>query len=281
MRCKVLLLALALVVAYGVAPRAGFAAQPFFAQDSEVVQILFKGAADNVDVQSPKDNGVGQMTIQWDVTAVGSFDSVPLRCPGRQNFETGKAYRLKLSNIPNHEGEVYYPTLSINYVTPRTRAFLEHSAIPVKFTTSDFEQVKSGNFVTKVIFLPSAQFQNLALAGGVDTIVNTQLPPGSDPIVEAQNRGAILAVVRIGNKDLSLGGMNSASVFSASPAQQLPISGVNAPAFGKPASEDVPNPTVLPTVPTPEQGFGIIEPDSPNPSNGVPAVEENWSGSKF
>ena len=63
----------------------------------------------------------------------------------------------------------------------------------------------AGNFVTKVIYLPDPEFQELALAG-VETLVSTRLDPGVDPIVEADRRGSILAVVRLGNKDVELAG---------------------------------------------------------------------------
>ena len=63
----------------------------------------------------------------------------------------------------------------------------------------------TGNFVTKVIYLPDPEFQELALAG-VETLVSTRLDPGVDPIVEADRRGAILAIVRLGNKDLQVPG---------------------------------------------------------------------------
>ena len=46
--------------------------------------------------------------------------------------------------------------------------------------------------MTKVIYLPDPEFQELALAG-VETLVSTRLDPGVDPIVEADRRGAILA----------------------------------------------------------------------------------------
>ena len=72
-------------------------------------------------------------------------------------------------------------------------------------TEEDFDQVLSGNFVTKVIYLPDAEFQELALAG-VETLVSTRLDPGVDPIVEADRRGSILAIIRIGNKDLQIPG---------------------------------------------------------------------------
>ena len=63
----------------------------------------------------------------------------------------------------------------------------------------------AGNFVTKVIYLPDPEFQELALAG-VETLVSTRLDPGVDPIVEADRRGSILAVIRLGNKDVELAG---------------------------------------------------------------------------
>src|SRR5690606_18690483 len=84
-------------------------------------------------------------------------------------------------------------------------AYLAHNFIPVQFTEEDFDQVLTGNFVTKVIYLPDAEYQELALAG-VETLVSTRLDPGVDPIVEADRRGAILAIIRIGNKDLEVAG---------------------------------------------------------------------------
>jgi len=65
--------------------------------------------------------------------------------------------------------------------------------------------VMAGNFVTKVVYLPDPEFQELALAG-VDTLVSTRLDPGVDPITEADRRGVILAIVRLGNKDVELPG---------------------------------------------------------------------------
>ena len=135
------------------------------------------------------------MTVGWDVGSPGAFDSEPLIVPGRYNFPQGAIYRLKLTNIPGRPGVELYPTLEIGPPTPRTDAYLAHNAIPVQFTEEDFDQVLSGNFVTKVIYLPDPEFQELALAG-VETLVSTRLDPGVDPIVEADRRGAILAIVR-------------------------------------------------------------------------------------
>lgn len=150
------------------------------------------------------------MQVAWDVSAQGAFDSTPLVVPGRQNFPEGAIYRLKTTNISGREGVELYPTLEIGPTTPRTEAYLAHNAIPVQFTEEDFDQVLTGNFVTKVIYLPDPEFQELALAG-VETLVSTRLDPGVDPITEADRRGAILAVIRLGNKDVELPGSNGDS----------------------------------------------------------------------
>ena len=147
--------------------------------------------------------GPDGLQVNWDVNQPGTFDSEPLIAPGRFNFPQGAVYRLKLTNIPGRPGVELYPTLEIGPATPRTEAYLDHNAIPVQFTEEDFDQILSGNFVTKVIYLPDAEFQELALAG-VETLVSTRLDPGVDPIIEADRRGAILAITRIGNKDLEV-----------------------------------------------------------------------------
>jgi hypothetical protein len=145
------------------------------------------------------------MEIQYDVIGDGSFGSEPLYVPGRLEFPQGGIYRMKLTNIEGREGVELYPTLEIAGGSPRTAAYLAHNAIPVQFTTDDFEQVLSGNFVTKVIYLPDPEFQGDAIAG-VNVLVSNRLDPGLDPIQEADRRGSIMAIVRIGNKDIEMSG---------------------------------------------------------------------------
>ncbi len=271
MRSKALLLALTLVVACGAGPaRLNPAMQPGLpgAAQNAVAQVAFRGS--------------DGMKVEWSTVQIGQFDAQATLSeykPVFKNFQVARKYRLKLSEIPNREGLTLYPTLTINAVSARTRAYLDHNAIPVRFSEADFDQIQNGNFVTKVIFLPSPQFQNLALAGGVDTIVNTQLPAGADPIVEAQNRGAILAVIQVGNKNLEgedLDGAFLASDVANVPGGQMPIIGVNAPSWGIPASQSPINMTELPTVPAPEPE-PFIQPMRPIPSTSAPEVESNWT----
>ena len=163
--------------------------------------------------------GVEGGEVAWDVSGQGMFDSTPIVMPARQNFYQGAIYRLKLTNLPNREGTELYPTLEVAPVTPRTDAFLAHAPIPIQFTDEDLDQVRAGNFVTKVIYLPDPEFQDLALAG-VETLVSTRLDPGVDPIAEADRRGSIMAILRIGNLDLQLPGQGMGGMGgSIMPAQ--------------------------------------------------------------
>ena len=125
-----------------------------------------------------------------------------LTVPARYNFMQGYIYRLKLSSISGRPGVVLYPTIEVAPSTPATDAYLTHNPIPVQFTPEDFDQVvDGGNFVTKVIYLPDPKYQELAVAG-VETLVSTRLEPGVDPILEADKRGTILLIVRLGAIDL-------------------------------------------------------------------------------
>ena len=212
--------------------------------------------------------GEESLVINFDATRPGTFDSAPLICPATHDFPQGNIYRLKLSSIPGLPGKELFPTLEIAPTAARTQAFLAHSSVPVEFTDNDFDQVFSGNFVTKVVYLPNPEFQGIAMSG-VGTLVNTQLQPGVDPIIEASKRGAILAVIRMGNKDLSgsvaerrqfaaqqthmmEGGMVGGGMMPPMHGSSIPqnlIAGVNIPPYGVPMTKTttgVPGPPQLP-----------------------------------
>jgi hypothetical protein len=129
-----------------------------------------------------------------------TYSGTVIEAPGRYNFLQASYYRLKLSNIEGRPGLEIYPTLEVVPCNPKTEAFLAHSAVQVDFTNEDFQEVVDGKYVVKVIYLPDPQFQELA-AAGTEEIISTRLEPGADPILEAQRRGSILLVIRMGNVD--------------------------------------------------------------------------------
>jgi hypothetical protein len=185
--------------------------------------------------------GPDGMQVRWDVSMSGGFDSTPLVTPGRYDFPQGAIYRLKITDIPGREGIELYPSLEVAPVAPRTAAFLAHNSIPFQLTEEDLDQVTTGNFVTKVVYLPDPCYQELAVAG-VETLVSTRLDPGIDPVVEADRRGSILAIIRIGNKDLESSGVGGAGGIAgagggiASAGGGTPV-GVSAP-LGMPCGGD-------------------------------------------
>ncbi len=202
-----------------------------------------------------------------------------LTVPARYNFNQGFIYRLKITNIPGLPTVTLYPTIEVAPTTPMTDAYLAHNAIPVQLTAEDFDQVvDGGNFVTKVIYLPDPKYQELAVSG-VETLVSTRLEPGVDPILEADKRGTILLILRLGAIDLETpvaqvsgavvgapvvgvptelapGALPPGATVVAPPAQptvnldSAPVSGV--PATPVPAAAPAPAPApVAPAVPAP------------------------------
>ncbi|MDB5387474.1 MAG: hypothetical protein JWM11_3120 [Planctomycetaceae bacterium] len=147
--------------------------------------------------------GPESMQVGWE-DKPHHYAEEQLTAPGRYNFNQGFIYRLKLTAIPGREGPPLYPTLQVYPVHPATEAYLSHNSVPILLNDEDFQQVDGNNFVTKVIYLPDPQHQELAIPGA-EVLVSTRLEPGIDPIAEADRRGTIMAVLRVGNMDLETG----------------------------------------------------------------------------
>jgi hypothetical protein len=219
-----------------------------------------------------------------------TYMGTQLVVPARYNFTQGYIYRLKLTNIPGRQGVTLYPTIEVAPTTPATDAYLAHNAIPVQFTAEDFDQVvDGGNFVTKVIYLPDPKYQELAVSG-VETLVSTRLEPGVDPTLEADKRGTILLIVRLGAIDLEMPGTMGGTVVTAPaaaapavpgapvtevPPGSLPPGVTPAPA---PAAETVPvdtapaavAPAPAPAAPKPAVAPTTPPPPAPNVAPGEP-----------
>jgi hypothetical protein len=203
------------------------------------------------------------MKVSWYTTLAdgkpGYWDKA-IEVPGRYNFLQAAIYRLKLSNIEGQPGLELYPTLEVVPANPRTEAFLAHSAVPVEFTKEDFRQVTSGNYLVKVIYLPSPQYQDVA-ATAPGEIISTQLEPGADPINEALRRGDILLVIRMGNMDQEA--PNTPAINAPAPGGPVPFcppgvaGGMPAPVMGP----------MGPALAAPGMGMG---PGGPLPGRMVP-----------
>lgn len=123
---------------------------------------------------------------------------MPIICPGRLDLELGRTQQFQISDVPEIAGADFFATLELHPATEATKPYLDHNAIPIAFDKVEFEHALANNLVTKVVYLP-ADHQSVALAG-IQTIVSTRLDPGTDPIAEANKRGTIVAVLRLGNR---------------------------------------------------------------------------------
>jgi hypothetical protein len=205
-----------------------------------------------------------------------------LEAPARYNFLQASIYRLKLTDIPRRPELALYPTLEVVPAKAKTATFLSHSAVPVSFTEEDFEQVAAGNFVVKVIYLPDPMFQDLA-ATGPDEVVSSRLEPGVDPIAEAQRRGSILLVVRLGNINLeapNTPAMDAPNPFCPPAAAQgpggPPMMGPGMPGPGPQAPYGAQGRPQVPLASQPAQGGmglpGQSLPSGPGVSSGRPQL---------
>ena len=216
------------------------------------------------------------MQIGWQTGGAGPervYLPAQLTVPARYNFMQGYIYRLKITNIPSRPSATLYPTLEVAPSTPATDAYLTHNPIPVQFTPEDFDQVvDGGNFVTKVIYLPDPKYQELAIAG-VETLVSTRLEPGVDPIIEADKRGTILLIVRLGAIDLEMNGGSGPA--AAAPLPPGAATTVMPPGSLPPGvSDTIPPapPEVAPVSPAPA-GIPPLPPPSTPPPPPPPATD--------
>lgn len=144
------------------------------------------------------------MKVTWQLPGGGFNDEANgLTAPKEYNFLQGQVYRLRLTQIlPNHPGKAFYPTLEVAAANPKTIQFLAHACVPVTFTNDDFDHAVSGNLVVKVIYLPDRDNQDFLTVAGAEEVNSTRLEPGVDPVAEAQRKGSVLAIIRLGNIDL-------------------------------------------------------------------------------
>lgn len=111
----------------------------------------------------------------------------------------GQVYRLRVTNIPRHEGEEVFPTIEIiDRIHPPAHVALKFP-ISVEISQNDLELAIAGKFVTRVIYvedprnaLPAAQRR-----GEQDWF---DAKPGQDPLRVADALGRPVAILRMGGR---------------------------------------------------------------------------------
>ncbi len=120
--------------------------------------------------------------------------------PVMVGFRPGYAYRLELTNLPNHPGETLYPLLEVRgSLVPRAGMNIADFPAPIYITQGDIEKATSGGLVTKVILLEDPT-KAAPIESKPDLPLETADLTEDDALRAAADNGRIVAVLRFGDR---------------------------------------------------------------------------------
>ncbi len=128
----------------------------------------------------------------------GPQTGVPLLAPAQFRIGVGYAYRLKISDLPEFPGVELYPTIEIfDRLHPPLGREAEFP-VPIALSTDDIQKAIDGRMTTKVVYLEQPQ---LAVVGDLaPAMLNRQLPPDRNLLIEADRLGRPMVLVRLGGR---------------------------------------------------------------------------------
>ena len=160
--------------------------------------------------------------------AVQSRFGEPQPSPVKVGMLIAPVYRLRITNIPRHEGFEIYPTIEVvNRLYPPAGLETRYP-VPIEITQQDIEFALDGKFVTRVIYLENPE-DALPVAQGPGEQHWYEVRPHEDPLEVADHLGRPMAILRIGGRvPDERTGPDAAFMFGSPPvlrfysAEQLP-----------------------------------------------------------
>ncbi|MEX0712824.1 MAG: hypothetical protein WD278_10770, partial [Pirellulales bacterium] len=144
-----------------------------------------------VEIQAPAG-------VKVSLALEGTF-SEPYATPLNVGLLIAPVYRLRVSNIPFNEGQEVFPTIEVidRLYTPagQERRF----PIPVELNPDDLRLAMEGKFVTRVIYLEDPELA-LPVREGPAGRPWYDAGPGANPLLEADQWGRPLAILRMGGR---------------------------------------------------------------------------------
>ncbi len=116
-------------------------------------------------------------------------------------LDVNSVYRFRVSNVEAFPDAVLYPTLELlgRLNPPVGKAW--DFPVEIYLPLEDIEAALNGSLVTRVVFLEnSANPANVDVSDNPDRLT-LDVPRGVDPIVAAQTRGRVMAIVRLGSRE--------------------------------------------------------------------------------
>lgn len=123
-------------------------------------------------------------------------ESERMICPAHCNLPEGGVCQFRIVKLPQYPGAELLMTLEIKPRTPETKPFLHDKDIPITFSEDDIPDVLAGKLAINVVYLPDEEAKKKMLVA-VETLTSLRIDAETDPIAEADRRGAILAIVRL------------------------------------------------------------------------------------
>jgi len=134
------------------------------------------------------------------VEIASSAGVVELIVPGHVVLALGRDYRLRVSNIPDKQGLVVFPTVRlIGYLVPPAHVDPLDYPIPLHFIAQDFDEANLGRLVSNVIYLedPIMALPRAFPAGEIPIV---EVPPDQDSLFRASDLGRPMIFIQLGNR---------------------------------------------------------------------------------
>jgi hypothetical protein len=144
-----------------------------------------------VEIRAPKGARIS-------LVVSGEFDE-PRSAPIEVGLLIAPVYRLRVSGIPQYEGQEVYPTIEIIDRLYPPDGERRRFPIPVELTEDDLQLALDGKFVTRVVYIEDP---NLALpvAERAEDQDWFEVGPRINPLEEADRWGRPVAIVRMGGR---------------------------------------------------------------------------------
>lgn len=153
--------------------------------------------------------------------AVDNQFAAPQPTPLKVGMLIGSVYRLRITQIPERDGEEVYPTIEvINRIYPPVGQEFRFP-IPLELTEQDLNLALDGKFVTRIVYLEDPDRALPVRKGpGVEQSY-FEVRPGDDPLAVADRLGRPMAIIRMGGRLPTDSGADPDFMFG-SPALLVP-----------------------------------------------------------
>jgi uncharacterized repeat protein (TIGR01451 family) len=134
--------------------------------------------------------------VQVSLSAGGAFAPAE-PAPIRVGLLIGQVYRLRVTNVPLHEGEEVFPSIEVIDRLYAPRGQEVRFPIVIELTFDDILLALDNKFVTRAIYLEDPQSALPVREHGQEWF---EAPPGKDPLALADALGRPVAILRLGGR---------------------------------------------------------------------------------